>query len=320
VEHIPEINLAEAALAELEGDTETVVEELSQEVAERTENAPRALIDVVSLSYGERKALSPDVPDLLASYEVESREGELGADLRQAEVTALSMMGQFGRAFETLEDLTERDGRAARVSAMEPLMTLLTENADDVTFLRYGLIFSEQATEDEAMPVAKIMARRLLGLGFAEQSQAMLMKLIRVPTDEERRLMMAEAALELNQPHQALVELMGMEGADANRLRAQALWQNGEYQSASEYLLEEQDVTAASRGFWHSENLDAISTAGDSPFTDVAESTARIAENSQSPEDLPPLANARALVESSVGTRDQIKALLQQVSPAPPEE
>ena len=39
VEDIPAINLAEAAIAEMEGDTETQAEELTEEVATRTENA-----------------------------------------------------------------------------------------------------------------------------------------------------------------------------------------------------------------------------------------------------------------------------------------
>lgn len=317
VEQVPDINLAQAAIADMTGDTETVAKELTEELAERTENAPRALIDLIALSYKERKALSPDLPELVASYELEIRDSELGADLRQAEVTALSLTGHFSDAFEALTDLTEHDGPIARSVAIEPVMTLLTERADDVTFLQYALIFTEQATAKEAAPVAEMMTRRLLDLGFSQQAQSMLMKLSLEPADETRRLMMAEAALGLDLPHRALVELMGLDSPESNRLRAQALWRNGEFGRAGEYLLAEEETEAAARGFWHSENLEAIAPSEDGQFSQVAEVTAELDVRAQDPGEMTPLAHARALVESSVGTRDSIEALLRGVSHDP---
>ena len=316
MEYIPEINMAEAAIAELEGDTDLVAEKLTDEVAERTESAPTALIDLIDLSYQERKALSPDVPELAASYELESRDGELGTQLRSAEVVALALTGNFDLAFEELQEVTRHDGPAARADVMEPLMTLLTERADDVTFLQHSLVFARQSTATEAGPVAEIMARRLLNLGFAEQAQSLLQKLVLEPENQERRLMMAEAALAMDKPHNALVELMGLEGSEANRLRAEALWRNGEFGRAGEYMLAEEDMNAAARGFWHSEDMEAIETmipSDEAPFGQVATVTNQISETSKDPEGLTPLAHARALVESSIGTRDSIADLLGRV-------
>ncbi|MGR3761339.1 hypothetical protein ACUXV3_14595 [Roseobacteraceae bacterium NS-SX3] len=314
---VPEINLAEAAIAELKGDTETVAAELTDEIAERTHNAPRALIELIGLSYKERKALPPDVPDLAASYELESRDTELGPALRRAEVAALALTGQFHQAFDELEELTERDGPAARAEALEPLMMLLAERASDVTFLQYALVFSGTATVAEAAPVADTMARRLLDLGFAEQALSVLKKLSLEPGNEGRRLMMAEAALALDKPHRALVELMGLEGSEANRLRARALWRNGEFGRAGEYLLAEKETDAAARGFWHSEDLAAIGALDaeePSQYRQVAGLTESIGQTATDPEGLPPLAHARALVETSAGTRDGIQALLRKLS------
>ncbi|KIC20639.1 tetratricopeptide repeat protein [Leisingera sp. ANG-Vp] len=316
VEDVPEINLAEAAIAELEGDSEKVAEELTSEVAERTGNAPAALIDLVALSVNERKALSPDVPDLIASYELENRETELGEKLRQAQVSSLALMGQFHDAFQELKGLSERDGPKARAIAMEPLMLLLAERSDDVTFLQYSLVFSGQATSAEAAPVAVPVARRLLDLGFAEQAEELLNKLSLEAENETRRLMMAEAALVMDKPHRALVELMGLDSSEANRMRAEALWRNGEYGRAGEYLLAEDDANAAARGFWHSEDLGAIDAIEDSEgaeFGAVASVTTQIGETARDPEGLTPLAHARALVESSEGTRGGITDLLNQV-------
>jgi hypothetical protein len=324
MEFVPELNLAEAAIAELEGNTEVVAEKLTDEVAERTESAPTALIDLIELSYNERKALSPDVPELIASYELESRDTALGGSLRKAGVVSLALTGEFSQAFDELKQVTRRDGPAARADVIDPLMTLLTERADDVTFLQYSLVFAGQSTAAEAGPVAELMARRLLDLGFAEQAQSLLQKLALEPENKDRRLMMAETALALGKPHNALVELMGLDGSEANRMRAEALWRNGEYGRSGEYMLEE-DANAAARGFWHSENMEAIETmtpAENAPFGQVATVTSQISKASQDPEGLSPLAHARALVESSIGTRDNILDLLNRVDSAnaPPAE
>ena len=319
IDTVPEINLAEAAIAELEGDLDQVAEHLTDEIATRAAGAPDALIDLIELSYQERKALSPDVPELAASYELESRDTELGARLRSAEVVALALMGRFPQAFDELEEVADHDGPSARAQTLVPLMTLLTERADDVTFLKYGLVFSKTSSSNEATPVADVMARRLLNLGFAEQAQSLLKKLALEPDNVERRLMTAEIALALDKPHNALVELMGLDGSEANRLRAKALWRNGEFSRASEYLLAEQDRNGAARGFWHSEDMDAIETIitaeeeEQMPFEEVATVTHSISRTSADPEDLTPLAHARALVDSSITTRDSILELLNRI-------
>lgn len=315
VEDIPSINLAEAAIAEMEGDAETQAEELTEEVATRTVNAPHALIELIGLSFSERRALSPDVPDLVASYEMENRDGELGPDLRRAEATALAMTGAFDQAFLALADLTETDGPQARSAAVEPVLMMLTERADDVTFLKYGLLFAKQSTAHEAEPVSLPLARRLLDLGFAAQARELLMKPSREGPDGPRRLMMAEAALQLDKPHRALIELMGMEGSEANKLRAEAHWMTGQYREAGEYLMEEDETEQAARGFWHSEDLETAAASGETSFAEVAEVTSALEQKAEEPGEMTPLARAKALVESSIGTRDEIAALLERVTP-----
>ena len=321
VEGIPDRNLAEAAIAELDGDTEAVARNLTKEVAEQSQNTPRALIDLIELSYAERRALSPDVPDLTASYELENRGTSLGADLRKAEVMALALTGSFDAAFHKATKLEERDGPTSRNAVNTPLMTLLAENADDVTFLKYALIFAEEAGATRAAQVGDLVARRLLDLGFAEQAEMLLRKMSLEPQNQERRMMSAEAHLQLDQPQRALVELMGLEGQQADRMRAEALWRNKEYERASEYMMSAEDLNGAARGYWLSEDLEAAEAIDQdaAPFRSVAEVTKQIDSAVRDPEGLPPLAEARALVESSAGARSSIEELLRQVERTPQE-
>lgn len=320
VEHVPEINLAEAALAELEGDIDKVAEELTEEVAEGSQNTPRALIDLINLHYSERRALSPDVPELVGSYELENRDTELGAELRQAEVMSLALEGRFEEAFHELDRVNKQDGPMAKAKVTEPLMVLLTERASDVSFLHYGLTFSADATSAEAAPVADMMARRLLDLGFASHAHSMLKKDVLVEPTEERRLMLAEAAVAMNDPETAISELDGIDGSAANKIRAQAYWQDGDYNLASEVLLEEEETDEAARGFWLSENYNAISGidgASEAGYGAVASVTTEIDRVAKDPEGMPPLAEARALMETSQGTRDHIQDLLARVRTSP---
>ncbi|MBT8156084.1 hypothetical protein KMP13_19915 [Epibacterium ulvae] len=320
VEDVPEINLAEAALAELDGDTDAVVEELAEEVAERSENTPKALIDLINLHYEERRALSPDVPELVGSYELENRDTEIGAELRLAEVISLALEGRFEESFEELERLENQDGPVAKAEALEPLMTLLTERASDVNFLHYGLTFSEEASQAEATPVADLMARRMLDLGFASHARTLLQKdALKEPTTD-RQLMLAEAAVSLNEPKKALEELEGLKNTVANRLRARAFWLDGDYTQASQVLLEENETDEAARGFWLSENYQAISGidgASEAGYGAVASVTTEIGRVAEDPAGLPPLAEARALMETSQGTRDHIQELLSRVGASP---
>lgn len=316
---VPDMNLAEAAIAELEGKPNEVVEHLTDEVAERTHNAPGALIELIDLSVAERKALSPDVPDLTASYELESRETELGRELRRAEVAALALTGRFEDAFNNFEGIERRDGPAARKAASGALFELLTENADDVTFLKYGLQFAHRATVSEAEVLADTMARRMLDLGFPNEAAVLLSKVSLEEGNAERRMMNAEIALALEEPQRALVELMGLESKQADAMRAQALWQNQEYQRASEYLLQSDNPNEAARGYWYSsdfESAEALDREA-APFGTVAELTTEIDEAATKPEGLPPLAEARALLESSMTARTDIEELLRQVTRDP---
>ncbi len=320
VDDVPEINLAEAALAELDGDTDTVVEELAEEVAERSENTPKALIDLINLHYEERRALSPDVPELVGSYELENRDTDLGPELRLAEVVSLALEGRFEEAFGELERLEKQDGPVAKAKAFEPLMTLLTERASDVSFLHYGLTFSEEATQAEAAPVVDLMARRMLDLGFANHARTLLQKdALKEPT-RERRLMLAEAAVSLSEPEKALAALEGLDSSMANTLRARAFWLDGNFNQASEVLLEEDQTDEAARGFWLSENYQAISGidgAAEAGYGAVASVTTEIGRVAADPDGLPPLAEARALMETSQGTRDHIQELLSRVGSTP---
>jgi hypothetical protein len=308
-----EINLAKAAVAELRGDTQTVEKELTKSVVGGSEFSPKALVKLVAGWFDSREVLSPDLPDLTAAYASEYRNAEIGTDLRRAHVVALALAVQFDDAFSYLPELAKRDGDINRKKALEPLLELLSERAEDVVFLRYVLSTSLEGPPDYSDQVADRIARRLLDLGFPEKAAYWIEAPDGNANSKERRLMRAEIALARQLPFRALVELAGLTGRQATSLRAAAALDNGDYGQAGQILTTVGDFDGAARGFWLAEEWEAAPEQTNTRYGQVVSGSLRLRQTDATAP-LTPLAQARALMQSSVGTREEVAALLQNVS------
>ncbi|MBE1285543.1 MAG: hypothetical protein GJ676_19680 [Rhodobacteraceae bacterium] len=311
-EHIPRRHLAEADLAQVEGHGEKQVQHLEAAVVENDEHSPEAIVRIVRTSIEERRALAPQIPDLVGAYAFEHRDTELGGELRQAEILALGLTGDFTRAFEYLSDLRQKDGRAAANAIHSSLLQLLTEQSDDLTFLGLVLKDTRDIGSHVELKTSVLVAQRLLDLGFPGQARDMLERL---DTGERRRedvaLLLAQSALELNLPHRAMIDLLGVQSKDADLLRAQAMLINGDVAQAASLQAASGDPQAA-RSYWHArQEPEDNAVADQTPFGGVLEVTSRLREDSGPLENLPPLAQAQALIDSSVLTRATLDDLFE---------
>lgn len=305
------IELAKAAVAQLHGDSETVHHELTSSIAEGSEHSPKALVKLVTAQFDSRSAIAPDLPDLAAAYAMEYRNGEIGPEMRRAHAIALALTGRFPDAFKTLAVLTERDGQIARGEALKPLIALLSERAGDLTFLQFSLAASSE--QDPLLPedVRNNVARRLLDLGFAEQAAHWLTGQDDRHTSQQRRLLRAEVSLALQLPHRAILELLGLNGPKAAKLRASAMMQNGDYQQAGQMLVAAEDFDAATRGFWLAEDWQAVPENAGEVYGQVVDTTLKLKHVDTETDELPPLAQARDLMQNSSSVRADIASLLQ---------
>lgn len=313
----PAALLAKAATDRLRDDPAAATAKLRQVAGSGAEQAPRALIALVTAQYQDRATVDPGMADLIAAYALELRQSTLGPDLRRTQALALALTGRFDDAMAAIEEVTERDGRDAARAALEPVLTLMTEDAGDIVFLRHVLPMAPDEFSITAA-LTNALARRLLDLGFAEHAGHLLAAAEDGDVSEARRLLRAETALGRGLPHRTMVELLGLDGPEPARLRAAAMAQTGNYAAFSDYMLRAQDRDAALRGLWLTgssvEDVDGGDGDGDGHYERIAGLSRRIVSEDPETQTLPPLAQARALLDGSLSLRTDIARLLDGVA------
>jgi len=307
-------DFAEASVAELNEDTEMEEIKLMNSVGEGNEYSPKALTELIENMYQSRKALAPDLPDLVTAYATEYRGTDLEGELIRTQVVALALVGRFKEAFAAQEELQKLDSEIENHTALTSLLTLMSERADDVTFLRYAIDSKTGGSEYVSAQLGEQMAGKLLGLGFPDEAEMWLKKSGDSLNNKKRRMMQAEIEVARKQPYRALVELVGLSEPGANRLRAKALRQNGEYGKVGQVLTTAEDLNGAARGFWMAEEWETVPNQEDTHYSQVAEQSAQLFQVDPSTEQMALLAQARSLMRGSSKVREEIASLLQKVS------
>lgn len=304
------VELAKAAVAQLHGDTETEEQELMKSLATGSEHSPEALIRLIANIYETGDTVAPDLHDLAAAYALEYRNTDKGTELRRTNAIALALAGQFDGAFETLPDIEKRDGAANRQLALNPLLALLTKRADDVTFSRLAMISALRSASDVPSDTGNEIARRMLDLGFSDLA-APWVEPTENPATDTRRIIRAEIALKNQLPNRAMVELLGLSGPKAAKLRAQAMWQEGEYQQAGQMLAAVGEYDEAARGFWMAETWGEVPEQAVDRYAQIVAGSVDLRDSGAETTPLTPLAEARALMQGSSVARSGIAELLQ---------
>ncbi|WP_170545873.1 hypothetical protein [Ruegeria arenilitoris] len=298
---------AKAKVATAEHDalrTETLLTEVL-EAPDATLEAPMALARLVDKRWQERGAVSPQELDLAESYTVELRRSEIGPMMRQTYAVALSLGQEFDAALDVVAELSGGDGTT---ETLNRVVFVLTERADDATFLRRVLSLSHTQTQGLTIDAAIAVADRLAGLGFARQAQALAKR----PQDRlkrgERARLRARAALLAQRPHQAMLELADDPSEEAASLRATALQAAGDFAAAGDQMRASGQVEEANRLFWLADLSEKAEPDSGTKFSRVAKTTLGLAA---SPARVPekPLADAEVLLQDSVETRQRIADL-----------
>jgi hypothetical protein len=194
---------------------------------------------------------------------------------------------------------------------MAPLLWLLNDAANDVTFLQFALETVAGRASELPGDLGDQLARRLLGLGFPAPAMEILSTKNGQPASPKRQLMRAQAALATDSPRRAMIELLNLSGPEPDRLRAAALWRIGEFEQAARAALAAQEYGAASRGFWYSDTQVSVPESELALYSQLPDITQRLRRSDAGTASRPPLAQARELLKSSSDTREDVTKLLQ---------
>ncbi len=306
----PETALAAAELAQSKGLTEAAEVNLEAVIESNASPSAEALLQLIEQRLAEDKPISFDRAELAGAYAHEYRSTTFGQRMARAYVSALAASGAFGQAFAEFDrmrpDLTTQD----QSTLQNILVGYLTAGANDLDFLRYTLADLRGSPETLAPDLALAVGQRLLETGFTLAAETYVSAPGPGADGHARRLLRADIALSRNRLRQAEIELLNIEGAEADALRARARDLAGQHDAAITYFMASDQPDKAAESAWLAGDWDRLRNAYDPVMQEVAEM--------MQPRDNPPdaqesgtLAHNRALLDQSARTRETLGRLLE---------
>ncbi|WP_371225005.1 hypothetical protein [Roseovarius sp. 2305UL8-3] len=310
----PQAELAKAQADAASGQTRQADIRLEDVVKSNAEPSAEALANMINDRVARGQRVSFEEAQLAGAYAFEKQNDPIGAELSAAHIRALASAGSFDMAFETLVDR----GRALRPDQIPALhsdmMRLLADNASDVTFLHHMLAQRFGAAPQLDPFAVNKAAGRLIQLGFPGSTTELIAQ--DPPRSSsafrERRLLRAELALKLNRPRQAIVELLDLEGADVNGLRARALSAAGDHAAAYYLFASSPTPENARQEAWLQGDWKRAAAPGEPAYTALADlmATRETATDTKADASQAVLARNRNLIAASTAARETLSAIL----------
>lgn len=300
--------LAAAEIKIATGDSGPVDAALADVVTANTQTSAESLVHRIDTRLKTGRGVPQSMADLAGAFAQEQEGTKVGYELARSFIEATAAAGSFDSAFSEMKRLFPQMPDENQRHVVDKVLELLAANADDLTFLRHATRMREGADAGPHPSVGNQVARRLLDLGFTGLAQDYL----RPPASgldlENRRVMRAELDLRNGAPRQALVDLLGLSGANVNRLRAKANSQLGEHRAAHLLYLSAGEMDAALREALLAEDWQQANAIADQELVDVVTLGTSDADKV---EPTGVLAQNRALLEASAVAREEVKTLLE---------
>lgn len=306
-------NMALANMALEKGELSDAKTILENVVEGNSSLSPLALVKLIDARLERNDPISAPTATLAAAFAQEYRDTKLGPELRRAHVLAQSRSNQFQTAFDALDRLRKRDGNVSSQKLRSQVLALLTENASDMTFLRFAFPQSKIDSFKIDEKIANTIAKRFLDLGFPHMATPLISDDFHDTASRERRLLRAQAALALGYPLRAEAEVAGMQGADADQIVAEARDMIKDHRAASRIFTRLGLEADTIRTAWLSGDWTRVAALDDPVFAQVADlvmhrSVEAITDDEIENEGV--LATNRTLLEQSAASRVVLGTLL----------
>lgn len=302
----PSAQLAQADLAVEAGHSADTV--LRNVINANSSESPDALVKLVQSKLEKGQTLSDDTATLVEAYAQELRSTDLGHQLRQTQVLALSQSEQFEEAFKALSAIEPPLSPADSLKLRQAVFEGLVQRAPDLMFL--SQMFTQDQSAIASLPTqTKLrLAARFMDLGFAAEVQKLLSDFPDTSRPKQRQMLMARAALALQQPFQAQAALIGITGTDAALLLAEAKEMSGAYDEAARLFETNNAEKEAIRAAWLSDQWRDLTSPDTPSFGAIANLINAPADTLES--DTGALALANQALDESRNAREALEALL----------
>ncbi len=158
----------EASLAEASGDAGQAQRLRYEVIGAGREAGVPGMLELVESARTNNRPLHPDIPGILGSYAFQLRDTEFEAALLRAEAMARSMTGDLQGAREVLAGIKTDFTGTEYAGALDPVVQIATEMADDVDFLRMAFFLGENDLALLSPSTRAQLTRRLAKLGFPD--------------------------------------------------------------------------------------------------------------------------------------------------------
>ncbi|MDP2085028.1 MAG: hypothetical protein Q8K20_07525 [Gemmobacter sp.] len=289
------VDMMDARLDLAAGQQAAAERKLETIVADDGAAAAQALATLIEtkLQRGE----TPD-PSQVIALEAMMRERTSAAEavsLRQAVAKGLVVTGEADRAFREL---------ALKDPALYPdLWELLAKRGDPLDLAALALAPPGPPLTELPGPVRLVVSEGLRTSGFAEGARRWADGV----TSKEADLLMARVALDLRDGREALRRVAGLEGAEAERLRARSLELLHDLPSAAAAWAAADSPEDAQRVRFRAQQWEGLAPA-DPALQALLDSRAATSPDGTSAQG--PLAEARAILDDSLKARDGVAAVL----------
>lgn len=302
----PSAQLAQADLAVGSGSS---ADRLLQNIIDANNSAsPEALVRLVRGKLEKDQALSDDTATLVEAYAQELRSTELGHQLLQTQVIALSQSEQFDKAFEALSRIELLISPVESLKLHQAVFEGLVQKAPDILFLSHMFEKDQSIIASLPTPTKIKLAARLMDLGFAAKVETLLADSSATSRSKERQMLVARAALALQKPFQAQAALIGITGADAEMILAQAKEMSGAYEEAARLFETNNAETEAARAAWLSDQWRDLVSPNNPGLSAIADLMGNPKDTIES--GVGPLALANQTLDDSESARKAIEDLL----------
>ncbi|GAW36401.1 hypothetical protein RA2_03471 [Roseovarius sp. A-2] len=306
----PETALARAELARARKEPELERSALRVAVQGNATASAEAVLALVEGALETGEPVPLDRAELAGAYAQEYRGTALGHRMTRAYIGALAHAGAYQEAVSELERLrADIDPARTDQATADMLIDQMARHADDVTFLRHVLSGRLGGPADVHPAIGRTIANRLLATGFADRAAGFVAPKLAGHEAPDSRRLRAEIALAKGRPRAAEVELLGLEGPEADRLRARARSLAGDHGAAARLYALAGQPDAAERAAFFAADPAPLSGAKDPILRDVAE-LLRQPDATEAADEAPPLARHRRALDAAATARQVLDRLL----------